>query len=78
MAIPIKREDDETIASFGGIVEQCHFCGNKTRYWHENTNNPVCQSCSKTHKVAELPDWGKVIRANKRKQRKAQQEPRHD
>ena len=52
MAIPIKREDDETIASFGGIVEQCHFCGNKTRYWHENTNNPVCQSCSKTHKVA--------------------------
>ena len=75
MAIPIKHEDDEAVAEFGGIVEQCHFCGTSTRYWHENTNNPVCPSCAKRHKVAQLPDWSKAIRAQKRKARKAQ-EPR--
>ncbi len=50
-----------------GGVEVCHFCRTKTRYWHENTNNPVCPVCADDHKVGELPDHGKQIRANKRK-----------
>ena len=70
MAIPVKPEDAETIAAFGNVVEVCHFCRIKTRYWHENTNNPVCRSCAKLHKVSELPDHGKNIRARKRKERK--------
>lgn len=71
MAIPIKHEDAETVAEFPGLIERCHFCQAQTRWWHENTNNPVCPSCSKLHKVAELPDWGKAIRDRKRKQRAA-------
>lgn len=67
MSIPIKQEPDQEVAGFGGILEQCHFCKKQTRYWHENTNNPVCPACAKTHRVAELPDWGKAIRASKRK-----------
>lgn len=37
--------------------------------WHENTNNPVCPSCAKAHKVKELPDHGQMIRAGKRERR---------
>jgi hypothetical protein len=73
MAIPIAHEGDEVLREWFGIMEVCHFCQVKTRYWHEFTNNPVCPSCAKTHKVTELPDWGKVIRAEKRK---ANKEPR--
>lgn len=71
MAIPLIRETDEQIKEFYGIVERCHFCQQKTRYWHENTNNPVCPDCSKKHSVSELPDWGKAIRAAKRKSKEA-------
>ncbi len=67
MTIPVVHEDQETAAEFGSLVERCHFCQAPTRYWHENTNNPVCPGCAKKHRVAELPDWGKMIRANKRK-----------
>jgi len=69
MTIPVQHESDEMVAEFGGIIEGCHFCKAPTRYWHENTNNPVCKVCAKSHKVAELPDWGKEVRALKRKQR---------
>ena len=48
-------------------VELCYFCHTKTKHWHENTNNPVCPNCATEHKVGELPDHGKQIRANKRK-----------
>ena len=67
MTIPVELEDEDAIRGFGGIVENCHFCKAPTRYWHENTNNPVCRECAKSHRVAELPDWGKLVRANKRK-----------
>jgi len=66
MTIPIKKELDEVAGNFFGVIERCFFCGNRTRFWHENTNNPVCPDCSKTYKVAELPDHGKRIRAAKR------------
>lgn len=64
MTIPLIKEPENMDLSF--IVEKCHFCGEPTRYWHENTNNPVCKNCSKSHKVSELPDYGKMIRARKR------------
>lgn len=69
MTIPVTHEGAEK--SFGGTVEKCHFCEAPTRSWHENTNNPVCPDCAKQHKVAELPDWGRKIRALKRRQRRA-------
>lgn len=72
MAIPIVHEGQDVVEEFGNLVEQCHFCKVPTRYWHENTNNPVCPSCAKVHKVAELPDHGQAIRANKRKNRRHQ------
>jgi hypothetical protein len=53
MAIPIAHEGNDVLF---GVLEVCHFCRIQTQYWHENTNNPVCPSCAKTHKVAELPD----------------------
>lgn len=69
MTIPLIHEGD-IAKHFWGVVENCHFCKEKTKYWHENTNNPVCPDCAKKHKVSELPDFGKNIRANKRKQRR--------
>lgn len=66
--IPIIKEPEDLQERFGAI-ENCHFCKEPTRMWHENTNNPVCEKCAKTHKVAELPDFGQRIRAEKRKRR---------
>lgn len=71
--IPLVYETDEDVKGFGGIIEACHFCKVLTRHWHVNTNNPVCPECAKKHRVAELPDWGKAIRARKRKERKEKQ-----
>lgn len=67
MTIPLKKEPDSEASQYFGIIESCHFCNRPTRYWHENTNNPVCQECAKTHRVNELPDFGQRIRAMKRK-----------
>lgn len=59
MAIPIKKEPDDFAENCFGIIERCVFCDEKSRYWHERTNNCVCQKCSKTHKVSELTNWRK-------------------
>lgn len=69
MTIPLIREPSELIKDSGGVCEVCLFCRQFTRYWHENTNNPVCPVCAKTHKVAELPDHGQSVRRMKRKAR---------
>lgn len=69
MSIPIKKEPEEILKHYG-VLEHCHFCKKVTLYWHENTNNAVCPECSKKHKVAELPDYGKTIRRNKYKENK--------
>lgn len=55
MAIPLRKEDPELFEEFG-VHENCYFCNSKTDMWHNNTNNPVCPKCAKTHKVAELPN----------------------
>ncbi len=70
MTIPLIKESEEVSKQFHGLIESCHFCNKPTKYWHENTNNPVCEKCAPLHKVAELPDYGKKIRANKRKKAK--------
>lgn len=67
MTIPLVKESEEVTKEFHGMQERCHFCKTPTKFWHENTNNPVCPNCAKLHKVAELPDHGKFIRAMKRK-----------
>ncbi len=67
MTIPVILEPVEVRQEFGGIVESCVFCWSPTRYWHLNTNNPVCLFCSRRHRVSELPDHGKKIRAAKRR-----------
>ena len=70
MTISLKKEPEKLRQNFG-CYEKCFFCKATTKHWHENTNNPVCPDCAKTHKVAELPDHGRRIRADKRKKRKA-------
>jgi len=65
MTIPLIHEPYDS--PWGSILESCYFCKTPTRMWHENTNNPVCENCSKLHKVAELPDYGQRVRAEKRK-----------
>ena len=72
--IPVWTEDLEyqleICRGFGipYIKEKCVFCDKPTDTWHENTNNPVCVDCAKTHKVSDIKeDWGSRIRARKRK-----------
>ena len=68
MTIPLIEEDPE-LWEGTHVYENCHFCKKKTKMWHENTNNPVCRSCAKKHKVAELPDFGQNIRRAKRRKK---------
>jgi hypothetical protein len=55
MAIPIKEEEKEYFEQFKSY-ENCYFCGDKTPFWHEKTNNPLCECCASKHKVSELPN----------------------
>lgn len=64
--IRVKKEPDYLSSQFRGVLENCHFCKKKTKYWHERTNNPVCCECAPNHKVGELPDYGKEIRKRKK------------
>ena len=59
MAIPLVKEPKEL--EYLGI-EFCYFkCGNRTKYWHWRTNQPICKKCAKNHKVSEIekshPDY---------------------
>jgi len=56
MTIPTKMEPKDMYENFG-VYEKCVFCRNTTRFWHERTNNPVCNTCAKQHKVAELHNY---------------------
>ena len=58
MSIPIVSEEEALFNEFG-IYEKCVFCKLTTDMWHIRTNNPVCQKCSKNHKVSELHNWRK-------------------
>lgn len=52
--IPIQKEC-ECVIGMLKVYEKCFFCGQSTDTWHVKTNQPVCQDCSKIHKVAEIP-----------------------
>lgn len=66
--IPVWTETTSIQKEFPGLFEDCVFCKKETTTWHENTNSPCCVSCAETHKVSEFTvDWGKTIRAKKRK-----------
>lgn len=65
MAIPVVREPEGISLERMGF-ERCFFCTKKTTFWHERTNNPVCQLCAGKHKVSELPDHGANIRKVKK------------
>jgi hypothetical protein len=52
--IPLVQEPDEHFHELG-VYENCYFgCGSKTKFWHWRTNQPICKSCSKSHKVSEV------------------------
>ena len=53
MGIPVVRKPTEI------DVEGCYFCKYMTRFWHEETNSPVCSVCAKRHEASELPNWRK-------------------
>lgn len=52
--IPLVEESKGSFESFG-FYENCYFgCGNKTKFWHWRTNQPICKYCAKIHKVSEV------------------------
>jgi hypothetical protein len=65
--IPIEKEPDDWYLSLR-VYERCYFCNNPTDTWHNGTNQPVCEKCSKKHKVSELkkshPEY-KPVKKNK-------------
>jgi hypothetical protein len=69
MAFRVVREPEDVTNRSPTIVEGCLFCNRPTRFWHEPTNNPVCEACAKVHRVAELPDYGLCYRRAQRKRR---------
>ncbi len=65
--IPVWTEPKSIKEEFGTLIENCIFCENPTQTWHENTNNPICVKCAKSHKISDIKnDWGSRIRKNKR------------
>ena len=70
--IPIWTEDSAFVKgmkeSMCYVLEDCIFCNNPTNTWHEDTNNPVCISCAKTHNVSDIKnDFGEKIRQQKKR-----------
>jgi len=51
--IPIKQEPKEYYENTR-VYEHCYFCSKPTDTWHLGTNQPVCKSCAKIHKVSEI------------------------
>ena len=62
--IPTVAEPEEHYKEFH-FYENCVFCRHATKFWHAGTNNPVCKSCAKKHKVAELYNWSKHKKGDK-------------
>lgn len=36
------------------VYEQCYFCKQETKFWHDATNTPVCQGCAKKYNVKDI------------------------
>lgn len=47
--------------------EDCVFCGENSNTWHEQTNTPICESCSNQYAIHEIPFSNKdAVRLMKR------------
>jgi len=61
--IVVEPEDIKELKKWGmnleKIIEHCVFCSTPTRFWHRETNNPVCQDCASKHSVGELTNHRK-------------------
>lgn len=68
MSIPIEQEDPRLYRETK-VYEDCVFCGKNSKYWHKESNSPVCQSCSKIRKVHEI-SLAKKISYEKFKEKK--------
>lgn len=52
--IPLIEEPKEHFEELR-VYENCYFeCGNKTKFWHWRTNQPICKKCAKNRKVSEV------------------------
>ena len=49
--IPVEIEQDGFLKE---PAEKCCLCGELTRYWHKETNKPVCIICAQIKEVANL------------------------
>ena len=45
--ISIEKEPEDISKEFGDLVENCIFCNQPTRFWHNPTNRPVCPKDAK-------------------------------
>lgn len=61
MAIQVEPEtvsDIEELKKWGlgldKLMERCDFCGVQTRYWHKETNTPVCEGCANVHTMPDI------------------------
>lgn len=61
MAIKVRLESKDVRDAWGGIVEDCWFCKNPTRYWTTNGMIPVCRACAKKHKPSEVPTRAQYV-----------------
>lgn len=53
MNIPVVAESEE-MHDVTGAYEQCIFCNEETKYWHEESNRPVCPVCSVVNTPADI------------------------
>jgi hypothetical protein len=51
--IEIKKEPSE-MYEHTRVYERCYFCHQSTDTWHDPSNTPVCEDCSKKHTVEEI------------------------
>ena len=49
--IKIVREPDDLRRE---PAECCHFCDERTRYWHTPTNTPCCPPCAEVKRVSDI------------------------
>lgn len=60
MPIPLIHEDYVDMSlqeafNVENVLEACFFCQEKTRFWHQASNQPVCPTCAQSHGASDLP-----------------------
>lgn len=43
-----------SVKDWAFIIENCIFCDQQSRYWHKESNSPVCLQCAQTRHVHEI------------------------